>query len=119
MVKITYQPWEEIVIHEAVEYPLVALLDMQTFGIPPGSMGRSLMWANEIAFAYAAMPANDDVVAEQLKGRMHWASVVFATMPTYESAVLLQETGIRVPVVDVSGNPSLYAVARWLREHAA
>jgi hypothetical protein len=119
MVKITYQPWEEIVIHEAVEYPLAALLEMQSFGVPPGSMGRSLMWANEIAFAYAAMPANDDVLAEQLKGRMHWASVVFATMPTYESAVVLQETGIRVPVVDVSGNPSLYAVARWLREHAA
>jgi hypothetical protein len=119
MVKISYQPWEEIIIHEVVEYSLAALLEMQSFGVPPGSMGRSLMWANGIAFAYAAMPVNDDVVAEQLKGRMHWASVVFATMPAYESAVLLQEMNIRVPVVDVSGNPTLYAVARWLREHAA
>jgi hypothetical protein len=119
MVKITFQPWEEIVIHEVVEYPLAALLEMQSFGVPPGSMGRSLMWANGIAFAYVAMPANDDVVAEQLKGRMHWASVVFATMPAYESAVLLQETSVRIPVVDVSGNPTLYAVARWLRERTA
>ena len=119
MVKITYQPWEEIVIHEVVEYPLAALLEMQSYGAPPGSMGRSLMWANGIAFAYATMPVNDDVVAEQLKGRMHWASVVFATMSAYENVVLLQETGIRVPVVDVSGNPTLYAVARWLRDHAA
>jgi hypothetical protein len=119
MVKISYQPWEEIIIHEVVEYSLAALLEMQSFGVPPGSMGRSLMWANGVAFAYAAMPVNDDVVAEQLKGRMHWASVVFATMPAYESAVLLQEMNIRVPVVDVSGNPTLYAVARWLRDHAA
>jgi len=119
MVKITYQPWEEIVIHEIVEYPLAALLEMQSFGVPPGAMGRSLMWAGGIAFAYVAMPASDDVVADQLKGRMHWASVVFAAMPTYENAVLLQETGVRIPVVDVSGNPTLYAVARWLREHAA
>jgi hypothetical protein len=119
MVKITYQPWEEIVIHEVVEYPLAALLEMQSFGAPPGSMGRSLMWTNGIAFAYAAMPVSDNVVAEQLKGRMHWASVVFAKMPAYETAALLQETGIRVPVVDVGGNPTLYAVARWLRDHAA
>jgi hypothetical protein len=119
MVKITYQPWEEIVIHEVVEYPLVALLEMQSFGASPGSMGRSLMWANGIAFVYAAMPVSDDVVAEQLKGKVHWASVIFAAMPAYENIVVLQETGIRVPVVDVSGNPSLYAVARWLREQTA
>jgi hypothetical protein len=50
---------------------------------------------------------------------MHWASLVFATMPAYENVVLLEGTSIRVPVVDVSGNPTLYAVARWLREHAA
>jgi hypothetical protein len=119
MVKITYQPWEEIVIHEVVEYPLAGLLEMQSYGAPPGSMGRSLMWANGVAFAYATMAVSEDVAAEQLKGRMHWASVAFATMPAFESAVLLQETGIRVPVVDVSGNPTLYAVARWLRDHAA
>ena len=119
MVKITYQPWDEIVIHETVEYPLAALLEMQSYGVPPDSMGRSLMWANGIAFAYVSMPASDDVVAEQLKGRMHWASVVFATMPAYENVVLLQETSVRIPVVDVSGNPTLYAVARWLHEHAA
>jgi hypothetical protein len=119
MVKISYQPWEEVVIHEVVEYPLAALLEMQSFGAPPGSMGRSLMWANGIAFAYAALPVSDDVVAEQLKGRMHWASVVFASMPAYEKAVLLQGTDIQVPVVDVGGNPTLYAVARWLRDHAA
>jgi len=116
MVKITYQPWEEIVIHEAVEYSLAALLEMQSFGVPPGSLGRSLMWANGVAFTYAAMPASDDVVAEQLKGRMHWASVVFAPMPSYESAVLIQEMNIRIPITDVSGNPTLYAVARWLSE---
>ena len=74
------------------------------------------MWANGVAFTYAAMPASDDVVAEQLKGRMHWASVVFAPMPSYESAVLIQEMNIRIPITDVSGNPTLYAVARWLSE---
>ena len=119
MVRITYQPWEEIVVHEAVEYSLAALLEMQTFGVPPGGLGRSLMWANGVAFTYAAMPASDHVVEEQLKGRMHWASVAFAVMPAYESAVLLQEMNVRVPVADVSGNPTLYAVARWLRERAA
>lgn len=118
MVKITYQPWEEIIIHEAVEYSLAALLEMQSFGVPPGSLGRSLTWANGIAFIYAAMPASDDVIAEQLKGNMHWASVAFARMPTYENAVLLQEMNVRIPIADVSGNPTLYAVARWLADQA-
>lgn len=98
---------------------MAALLEMQSFGAPPGSLGRSLMWANGVAFTYAAMPANDEVVADQLKGKMHWASVAFAQMPTYETAVLLQEMNVRVPIADVSGNPTLYAVARWLRERAA
>jgi hypothetical protein len=119
LVKITFQPWDEVVVHEAVEYPLAALLEMQSFGVPPGGVGRSLMWANGVAFAYVAMPASEDIVAEQLKGRMHWASVAYALMPRYESVVLLQETNVRVPVVDVSVNPGLYAVARWLRERAA
>lgn len=119
MVKITYQPWEEIIIHEAVEYPLSALLEMQSFGVPPGALGRSLMWANGVAFTYAAVPASDDIIAEQLKGKMHWATVAFAVMPTYETAVLLQEMNTRIPVADVSGNPTLYAVGRWLRERAA
>lgn len=119
MVKITYQPWEEIIIHEAVQYSMPALLEMQSFGAPPGSLGRSLMWANGVAFTYAAMPASDDVVADQLKGKMHWASVVFALMPAYENAVLLQDTNVRIPIADVSGNPTLYAVARWLTEQAA
>ena len=116
MVRITYQPWEEIIIHEAVEYPLAALLEMQSLGVPPGSLGRSLMWANGVAFAYGAMPVSDDVIAEQLKGKMHWSSVIYAMMPTHESAAMLQEMNVRIPVADVSGNPTLYAVARWLRE---
>jgi hypothetical protein len=76
------------------------------------------MWASGVAFTYAAMPASDDIVAEQLKGKMHWASILYAMMPTYESAVFLQEMNLRIPVADVSGNPILYAVARWLRERA-
>jgi len=116
VVKITYQPWEEIVVHEVVEYPLAALLEMQSIGVPPGSLGRSLMWANGVAFAYAAMAGNEQVIEEQLRGKMHWASLIYAMMPTYEGAVLLQEMNVRVPIVDVSGNPTLYAVARWLRE---
>ena len=76
------------------------------------------MWANGIAFTYAALPANDEVVTDQLKGKMHWGSVVFALMPTHENAVLLQDINVRIPVADVSGNPTLYAVARWLAEQA-
>lgn len=119
MVRITYQPWEEIVIHEVVQYSMPALLEMQSFGVPPGSLGRSLMWANEVAFTYAALPANDEVVADQLKGKMHWGSVAFTLMPTYENAVLLQNANVRIPVADVSGNPTLYAVARWLAEQSS
>ena len=77
------------------------------------------MWADGVAFTYATMPASDDVVADQLKGKMHWASVVFALMPSYENAVVLQDTNVRIPIADVSGNPTLYAVARWLTEEAA
>ncbi len=76
------------------------------------------MWANGVAFTYAAVPASDAIIADQLKGKMHWASVVFALMPTYENAVLLQDMNVRIPVADVSGNPTLYAVARWLTEQA-
>ncbi len=94
-------------IHEVVQYSMPALLEMQSFGVPPGSLGRSLMWANGVAFTYAALPANDEVVADQLKGKMHWGSVVFALMPTYENAVLLQDMNVRIPVADVRTVPCI------------
>jgi len=116
MVKVAYAPWEEIVIHEATKYSPDNLVKLQTLGIQAGALGHHLLWAEGVAFVQAPMPPTDDVIKEQLQGRIHWSGVGFAIMPEFKEVIVIKEG--RVPVVSVSNNPILRTVATWLKEHA-
>jgi hypothetical protein len=115
MVKVTYKPWEEVIIHESIQHSLDDLVKMQSLGVPAGGLGNRLLWAEGIAFKHSGMPPTDDVVKEQLQGIVHWSAVEWALMPKYENAIIIRETNVRVPVIDVSTNPFLKTVAKWLK----
>lgn len=118
MVKVTYRPWEEVIIHESIEYSLDDLVKMQSLGVPAGGIGQKLLWADGIAFKHSGMPPTDDVVKEQLQGKVHWSAVEWALMPKYENAIIIRETNVRIPVIDVSTNRILTTVAEWLKAHS-
>ena len=116
MVKITYKPWDEIIIHEAIEYSAEELVRLVSVGVPPGGIGHSLLWANGIAFKHEALPQVSEVVREQLEGRLHWAYVMFAAMPQCRDYIIIEETNVRIPIINVSNNPVLRETAEWMRQ---
>lgn len=118
MVEVVYAPWEKIVIHEAIKHSLQDLVNMQTLGVQPGTLGRPLLWAEGVAFDHDGIPPTDDIIKEQLQGRLHWSSVTFAIMPEYKEVIVIKETNIRMPVINVGNNPILRSTATWLKEHA-
>ena len=116
MVQITYKPWDEIVIHEATQQSLDELVKLLCVGVPPGGIGKALLWSDGIAFTHDGMPATDEIIKEQLQGKVHWSSVRFAPLPQYKDTVLIKETNVRIPIIDVSNNPILTVAAQWMNQ---
>jgi len=116
LVRVTYKPWEEIIIHEAIQHSLDDLVKLLSVGVPPGSLGQALLWSDGVAFTHEGMPATSEIIREQLLGRVNWSNVRFAPMPQYQNSILIKETNVRIPVLDVSNNPILKAAAQWMNQ---
>ena len=118
MVKVNYKPWEEVVIHESIQYTLENLVTIRSLGVPPGQLGGRLLWAEGVAFNPGGMPPTTDIIKENLQGRVHWSSVEWAVMPEFKSSIEITQTKVRIPILNVSANETLSAVAKWLRKSA-
>jgi len=81
MVKVTFKLWDEVIIHEEIAYSLEDLVKLSSMGIQPGGLAKPLRWAEGVVFRPGGMPPTDEVVTEQLQGRIHWSSVSWALMP--------------------------------------
>ena len=92
MVKITYEPINEIVIKEYVRFEKVEDLIYIFAQLRAGGAPVSLSWANGLVFVYSPLPLeNDEVVEDFLKGKVYWTNVSFAEMPEYKSLVETKE----------------------------
>ena len=113
MVKISYMPANELVILERVEYGLQELAETCALLI---EVGRPVIlnWAEGVAFHHTPLPFNTkELMKERMRGRIYWASVIYANMPEYKSVI---KVGTRdIPVV-ATPNPVLKMVARWMKE---
>jgi len=113
LVRISYKPAEELVILEMVEYGLQQLADTCALLMDAGRP-VILNWAEGVAFHHQPLPFNTkELLRERMRGRIYWASVIYASMPEYSPGL---KVGARdVPVVSTP-NPVLRQVAAWIRE---
>jgi len=118
MVKITFKPWEEVIIHEEVAYSLDDLIKLNSIGVQPGGIAKPLHWAEGVIFRFAGMPPKDEVVREQLEGIIHWSLVEWALMPEYKSVIVIHDINAKIPVINVSGTTNLCEIAKALKEKA-
>lgn len=117
MVEVVYEPWKKIVIHEIVRYALDDLVKLQSLGVEPGGLGDPLLWVGGIVFSSSTMLETKDVIKEKLEGAVHWSSVEWALMPEFKDVIVLKETNVKVPIINVSAHPIYKAVSKWLKEH--
>ena len=117
MVEIVYEPWKRIVIHEIVRYALDNLIKVQSLGVEPGGLAEPLLWADGIVFSRSTILETKEVLKEKIEGVVHWSSVEWAIMSEFKEVIVIKETNVKVPIIDVSAHPIYKTVSRWLREH--
>ena len=117
MVKISFSPAAELVVHEAVEMTKDDLLLERI--TPAGNM--PLYWCNGILFSFSSVPMTDDIVKEYLKGRIHWLEVHFTRMDKYEPVITFESSEYRstmnVKVIDTSTSELHREFIKWLKEN--
>lgn len=116
MVRITYSPIDELVIHEAVEVPKADLLRERI--TPSGNM--PLYWCNGILFSFSSLPMTDDIVKDYLKGKIHWLEIHFSKEPKYTPILTLNEEEYKaimnIRVIDTSKSNLHNDLTKWLKE---
>jgi hypothetical protein len=113
---IKHEPFKEIIIMEMTHFPTAD--DMARFtSVIAGGKLAGLYWAEGVVFLYFPLPPSNTVVARMLieSGKVYWSFVGYAIMPKYELTIETKEKMI-VPVIDISANPMLSKVAKWLKE---
>jgi hypothetical protein len=113
---IKYEPFREIVIMEQTHFGSSEDLARFTSVIAGGKLA-GLYWAEGVVFLYFPLPPSNTAVAKMLieSGKVYWTYVGYALMPKYVPTIETKEKMI-VPVIDISPNPLLSKVARWLKD---
>lgn len=111
--KITHTPVEELVILEMVQYSLNKLAET---GALIQDTGRPIIfnWAEGIVFHHTPLPFNTkELFKERKKGKIYWASVIYAPMPRYIPSL---KVGPRdIPIV-ATPNALLKQAAAWIKK---
>jgi len=118
MVKVTFKPWEEVIIHEVIHYSLEDLIKISSLGVQPGGLTAPLRWAEGVVFRSAGMPPTEDVIKENLQGKVHWSSVTWALMPEYKNVILIKDINAKIPIINVSATGILCDVVKALKRQA-
>lgn len=117
MVEIIYEPWKTIVIHEIVQYDLQASIQLQSLGVQSGQTGRPVYWVNGVAFVHRPMPSTEEVIKENMQGKIHWSSLIFAFMPKYQQLFTIPDGNIKIPILNLSDNGIFKDVADWIKKN--
>ena len=115
MVEFEHQPWEKIIVHEVVKYPLDHFIIKHSMGAE-GGIGAPLNWANGVVFEHGPVRPTDDVITEQLKGVIHWSFLHYGLMPEYKKEVEAPRK-VKVPVIDSSSHHIFSGMSKWLLEN--
>ena len=119
--KITYTPYQELIIHEIIEQTNSAVFfeDIVRLALTnPTQVEPSINWVDGIAFFIAPMQPTPEVVKENLAGRVHYGSVLFTKTeykPQIRVKIGTQEYTVRLRKAD--DNPTLVALSAFLKDY--
>ena len=115
-VSVKYAPFKEIIIMERTPFSTPENLARFTSVIAGGKLA-GLYWSEGVVFLYFPLPASTNAVAKALieTGRVFWTFVGYSIMPKYAPTIETKDKMI-VPVIDISSDPILTKVAKWLNE---
>ncbi len=120
MVKFSYKPWREVVIHEIIEWKpddLFALIAREMLESGVVGMIPSTNWAEGVVFEISQFSETEDIVRDKLNGIVHYSSVEFARFPEYKPEVQVEVAGTfyRVRLNRADMNPVFVELATFLK----
>jgi hypothetical protein len=120
LVKVTFKPMEEVIIHDSVHYQLEDLVKLITINVNPGARTAPLTWAKGVAFTYILLlPDTSEAVAKDLlEGKTHWFNVQWTLMPEYKKEIEVEDTKVTIPIADLTSNSLICDVAEALKQQA-
>lgn len=114
MVEVEFDTLKKLVVHEVIEHEVKDLVKLRVLGLRQDSVAQALVWAEGVLFTRNAMLPTAEIVKQQLQGIIHFTAVEFALMKKYKKT--LTSEGVKIPVIDVSKNPSLRDLAKALKK---
>ena len=118
LVKVTFKPSQELVIHESIHHSLSDLIKLCSVGVQPGGLAAPLSWAEGVVFRFSRLAPTDEVFKDLLQGKVHWNVVEWTLMPQYKQVIQLEEINAKIPVINVSTTTILREVAKALKRKA-
>jgi len=115
MFDIVCRPPKQLIILECTRYPSIEALSKTVAVIISAGETLFLKWAEGVVFSYTPIaPSTDLLLDEYVKGKVYWSDVVYALMPEYKQTIRVGT--LDIPVIDVSPNPLLSEVAKWMKK---
>lgn len=115
MVRITYSPIEELVVHEAIEVQKDDLLRERI--TPSGNM--PLYWCNGILFSFSSLPMTDEITRDYLRGKIHWLEIHFSKEAKYTPVLTLTDEEYKatmsIRIIDTSKSQLHVELTKWLK----
>ena len=118
MVRVTFRPSEELIIHESTLHSLADLTKLCSVGVQPGGLAGPLSWAEGVVFRFSRMAPTDEIFKELLQGKVHWNVVEWALMPQYKQVIPLEEINAKIPVINACTTTILCEAAKALKAQA-
>lgn len=117
MVKVSFSPIQELVVHEVVAMDYDDLLRERI--TPAGNM--PLYWCNGVVFSFSSLPMTRDVIKDYLQGKIHWMELHYSSMPKFEPIVELNDeqfkATLKIRVIDTSKSVLHSDIIKWLTGH--
>jgi hypothetical protein len=116
-IEIVEHPIKKIIILSAIQLSpeeFFKRMDLTARALAMAGQPLMLNWAEGIIFLVSPYHSDSDIiVGETLKGTQYFSSVVFASMPRYESN---KKLGVGdIPVIDQTSFPEMRQIAQWLK----
>jgi hypothetical protein len=117
--KITYEPFKQIVVMEKTKFASAEELARFTSVIAGGKLA-GLYWVDGVIFLYFPLTASTGIVSKELleNRKVYWTFLGYAFMTNYQQVIETKEKMI-VPVVNISSDEILKKVAQWLKQQEA
>lgn len=118
LVKVTYAPTTELVVHEVVEQDQTEFFEdiVRQMLASPAKIEPIISWVDGFALAITQFPPADEVVAGNLTGTTHYQTVAFTRMPFHSKVNMkLGDQDFSVRLRKADNNPNLVDLALFLK----